>query len=183
MLIDKKLNTYKDLLFDRPSTDVKYLVRHCLENVDPSKDISVVEELTWFKNREVISFGELLSAYVEINGLTISEFACQIGISMDDVIEIMDDEKLPWEIDINLHKRILSVCSFDKELFVNTIQKQSLNHQNYQAQTQKMSVAARADSSLDEDERKEQLSITMNKLCDERAERRKTAFLKQYQLI
>jgi hypothetical protein len=40
-----------------------------------------------------------------------------------------------------------------------------------------MSVAARADAGLDEEERKEQISIARNKLCKDRAERRKASFL------
>jgi len=184
MLIEN-MNRFKDILFNRPSTDPRYLVRLCVSEVkyENNQDNQDNHQSNWFQDREVLSFGELLSAYIDLNKLTLKEFAQQIQVNLDELFAILDDEKLPWELDLNLHQRILDVCSFKKELFIETIKKQRLNYDNYLIGTKNMSVVARADAGLDEEERKEQLSIARDKLCEDRSERRKTSFLLQYQQL
>jgi hypothetical protein len=181
-MIIEKLNTFKDVLFDRPSTDLKYLARLCVSEANINNDQNNYQAI-WFQDREVLSFGELLSAYIDLNKLTLKEFKQQIQVELDELYAILDDEKLPWELDLSLHQRILVVCDFNKDLFTNTIKRQKLNYDNYLAGTKNMSVAARADTDLDDEERKEQISIAKNKLFEDRAERRKESFLIQYQML
>ncbi|MBY3619780.1 hypothetical protein HGO21_09510 [Acinetobacter sp. CUI P1] len=181
-MLNNNLNTYKNVLFDRPSIDSKYLASLCVSEIKSRKD-QASYQLKWFEDRSILSFGELLSAYIDLNKLTLREFSQQIQVELDELYTILDDEILPWELDSSLHQRILAVCDFKKELFINTIREQKLDYDNYLLGTRNMSVAARADADLDEDERKEALSNSKKKLFADRAERKKKNFLIQYQLL
>lgn len=65
-----------------------------------------------FKEITPISFGEYLTTYMAIHDFTITQFSIKLQLKQDELIEILDDEILPWD-DESKFDNIINILQLD----------------------------------------------------------------------
>ncbi|MGQ7890641.1 hypothetical protein [Paenibacillus sp. WC2504] len=187
-MINKKIEMYKEILFDRPLIGNEYI--QDIKYYKNNRTIKTLEQSNnegkgWCLDRKVISFGEYLSAYISEKNITITQFADQLLLNTNQLIQILDDEILPWEIDINIHKRIRDLCNFDKLNIMEIIENQSLDYCYIMNRTQNTPLFGlrERERDLKEEETIELLFAEIIESNIESTERRKKKFLYEFKAL
>lgn len=163
----KILREHKDTLFKRPLIDAKtffdiasgkktYNSNFDKQNIAPL-DIDTID---FDPVQYMSSFGEYLNEMLIKKEVTLNDAADKLDVKLDYLIRVLDDDILPWDLDLKFVLRVKNWLNLDQS-FVDVIKNQPIRMLHLKREIKNYNVAARSNKDLTDKERKKLIEKTL----------------------
>lgn len=186
---DKKqsvLKKYSHVLFNEPASDPQNLLAMALGDTKPRR--SLVQEATasWPEDidHELLSYGQYISYFMQINNIEISYAKEKLNIEQIYFESILDDEYFPWELEIDIQKKIIDFFSMNKDKIIFVISHHPIIEENLEKKIgKKYNFAARSNKELTAEEREEELKSSLLEMQRKKEEKKKVSYIQKLETI
>lgn len=138
-----------------------------LDSVDYAYPVDTIYNL--------LSFGQFIYCKMQQKDIEIVTLANELFIEVEELTDILDDVNFPWELSIELQKKIIGQLTINKSLLCEVLKRHPINEASLPKDN--YDFAARSTFDMDTDEREEELNIARIKVLVNKEEKKRNAYL------